>query len=91
MPTIVETLAAYVAADRLGVLPDLVVHHAKRALIDWFAALLPGTGLPPATLLMAGLEDELGHGGAIIYGSRQRGPIRTAALINATAAQRFVF
>ncbi|HVJ53015.1 MAG TPA: MmgE/PrpD family protein [Aliidongia sp.] len=93
MPTVIEKLAAYVVADRTKVLPPDVIHHAKRALIDWFAALLPGTSLPPATLLVAALEDELGTGlgGAVIYGTRRRAPIRTAALINATASHTIEF
>ncbi len=91
MPTIIETLAAYVVADRARDLPDAVVHHAKRALVDWFASLLPGARLPPATLLFAALEDELGGGDALIYGAGKRAPLRTAALINATASHTIEF
>ena len=62
MPTIAETLAIYAADQRHTPLSSDVTHHAKRALIDWFAALLPGSILTPATLLAEGLEDELDHG-----------------------------
>ncbi len=84
-PTIVETLAAYVAA------PADVVHHAKRALIDWFAAMLPGSQLAPATLLTAALEDETGTGRAWVYAGKCRAPLRTAALINAAASHTIEF
>ena len=51
MPTLAETLAAYAVGERSAPLSDEVRHHARRALIDWFAALLPGALLAPATLL----------------------------------------
>jgi 2-methylcitrate dehydratase PrpD len=91
MPTIVETLAGYVAAERERTLSPHVVHHAKRALIDWFAAMLPGSQVAPATLLTAALEDETGHGRAWVYAGRCRAPLRTAALINASAAHTIEF
>jgi 2-methylcitrate dehydratase PrpD len=89
MPTIAESLAAFVADA--APLPPEVIHHAKRAVIDWFACLLPGASLPPATLLQAALADELGHGKAIVYGCDRRAAIRTAALINATASHTIEF
>jgi 2-methylcitrate dehydratase PrpD len=91
MPTVAETLAEYAAQEQTARLSDEVRHHARRVLIDWFAALLPGALLPPATLLMRGLADELGHGQAIVYGSGQRASLRAAALINATASHTIEF
>jgi 2-methylcitrate dehydratase PrpD len=91
MPTIAEILAEYAAREQTAPLSESVRHHARRALIDWFAALLPGATLPPATLMAAALEDELGHGEAIIYGSGRRGSLRAAALINATASHTIEF
>ncbi|MEJ1978340.1 MAG: MmgE/PrpD family protein [Acetobacteraceae bacterium] len=90
MPTVVETLAEYAAAEAGRVLPEAVRHHARRALIDWFAALLPGSRLPPATLLDAALDDETG-GRALVYTSLRRAPLRTAALINAAASHTIEF
>ena len=89
MATITETLAAY-AVSETTLRPE-VVHHAKRALIDWMACLLPGAVEAPATLLVEALADEVGYGGAIIYGSLKRAPLRTAALINATASHTIEF
>ena len=91
MATIAERLAEYAEHELTAPLADDVRHHAKRALIDWFAALLPGAVLPPATLLAEALEDELGHGNAIVYGRNQRASLRAAALINATAAHSIEF
>jgi 2-methylcitrate dehydratase PrpD len=91
MATVAEQLAEYAAAEQVARMSEEVRHHAKRAVIDWFAALLPGALLPPATLLADALDDEVGHVGAIVYGSGRRAPIRTAALINAAASHTIEF
>jgi len=64
--------------------PD-VMHHAKRAVIDWCAALLPGAISAPATLLEKALADELDRGPAELARGR-KATMRAAALINGTAA-----
>lgn len=91
MPTIVQTLAAYAETLRHAPVDDVVRHHTRRAVIDWFACLLPGSLLPPATLLRQALADEIGHGAAILYGSLAPAPMRTAALINGTASHIIEF
>jgi 2-methylcitrate dehydratase PrpD len=88
--TVIETLAEYAAAETGRVLPADVRHHARRAVIDWFAALLPGSELAPATLLAAALDDET-SGRALVYATGRRAPLRTAALINATASHTIEF
>ncbi|HEX6268035.1 MAG TPA: MmgE/PrpD family protein [Burkholderiales bacterium] len=70
---VVERFAAWAEGSRASSLPGHVMHHAKRAVIDWHAALYPGSVLPPATLLAKALKQELGAP-------------RTTALINGTAA-----
>src|SRR4051794_39749032 len=60
-------LADHAADWRTRPLPEHVAHHARRALIDWFAALLPGCAYPPATLLAAAMAAERGPGHAICY------------------------
>src|SRR5919201_748764 len=52
-------------------IPAEVVHHARRAMIDWHAALYPGSVVPPATLLKRALPTT---------------DARTVALINGAAA-----
>ncbi len=90
MPTVAETLAGYAAAETRGTLSATVRHHACRAVIDYFAVLLPGSRLPPATLLAAALAEETG-GQALVYAGSRRAPLRTAALVNATAAHTIEF
>ena len=62
-----------------------VIHHARRAAIDWHAAVYPGAVLPPAALLEKALAGELDRGEARLALGR-RATVRAAALINATAA-----
>lgn len=79
---LLQRIADYAVSERTTMLPDGVVHHAKRALLDWFAALLPGTREAAAAILRESLAEELGPGDAEIYGLGRRGPLRAAALVN---------
>ncbi len=80
-------LADHAASWRSAPLTEELDRHARRALVDWFAALLAGASRPPATLISAALEDEVrGGGGAICYVSGRRVPVRHAALLNGTAS-----
>jgi 2-methylcitrate dehydratase PrpD len=72
---VVERFAAWAEAWRKEPIPAEVLHHARRALIDWHAALLPGSMVPPATLLEKALGEEFA-----------RGTPRALALVNGTAA-----
>ena len=82
---VVERFAAFAETFRTQPLPAEVLHHAKRAVIDWHAALYPGAVMAPATLLERALAEELDHGGARLALGR-RAPARSAALINGAAA-----
>src|SRR3712207_1872371 len=84
-------LADHAASWRGRPMPPEVAHHARRALIDWFAALLPGCLHPPATLLAAALAPERGTGRAVCYVDGGTGALRHAALLNATASHSVEF
>jgi 2-methylcitrate dehydratase PrpD len=79
-------LADHAAGWRDAALAPEVEHAARRALVDWFAALLPGCGLPPATLMARALAAARGTGGAICYVDGVAGAPRHAALLNGTAS-----
>jgi 2-methylcitrate dehydratase PrpD len=87
---LLETIADYAVRERASRLPPEVVHHAKRAVIDWYASLLPGSRVPPATLLEQALAEELDRGRARLASGR-RATTRAAALINGTAAHAVEF
>lgn len=82
---VVERYAGWAESYRGVPLAPQVLHHAKRAVIDWYAALLPGAVVAPATLLEAALREELDTGSARLALGR-RASVRAAALINGAAA-----
>jgi 2-methylcitrate dehydratase PrpD len=48
---LVERFADWAVGFRTQPLSKDVLHHARRAVIDWHAALYPGTMVPPVTLM----------------------------------------
>lgn len=66
-------------------LPDKVVHHAQRAVIDWYASLYPGLDTLAVQVLQATLADDLDRGDARLALGRAA-TARAAALIHGTAA-----
>ena len=82
---VVARFAAFAETFRTQPLPPEVLHHAKRAVIDWHAALYPGAVMAPATLLERALAEELDRGRARLALGR-RAAVRAAALINGAAA-----
>jgi 2-methylcitrate dehydratase PrpD len=87
---LLETIAEYAVREQTAKLPKEVVHHAKRAVVDWAACLLPGSRAAPATLLEQALADELDHGRARLASGR-RASLRAAALINGAASHTVEF
>jgi 2-methylcitrate dehydratase PrpD len=87
---LLETIADYAVREQTSKLPPEAIHHAKRAVIDWYASLLPGSRVVPATLLEQALADELDHGRARLASGR-RATIRAAAVINGAASHAVEF
>ena len=83
--TVAQAFAEFGATLHQERLSPEVIHHAKRAVVDWYAALLPGALEAPATLLETALAEDLDRGAAKLALGR-RATARTAALINGTAA-----
>jgi 2-methylcitrate dehydratase PrpD len=53
-----ERFAAWAVSLRDKPLEKAVVHHARRAVIDWHAALYPGMVVPPVTLMKKAFAGE---------------------------------
>ena len=87
---LMHQLADYAIKEQTSRLPAEVIHHAKRAVIDWYAALLPGSICPPATLLEQAFAEDLDRGKAHLARGRQA-TMRTAALINGAASHTVEF
>ncbi|KQP13707.1 MmgE/PrpD family protein [Pseudorhodoferax sp. Leaf267] len=80
-----ETFGHYAQDYHHTALPDEVIHHAKRAVIDWYASLFPGLAADPLAQLEQVLADDLDRGRARL-GNGRRATARAAALYNGTAA-----
>lgn len=91
MTTVLETYAHFAAGLRTAPLDDAVRHHAVRAVVDWFAACVPGGVMAPATLVAEALSDQIGAGAASLVPSGIRATPQTAALINGTASHTVEF
>jgi 2-methylcitrate dehydratase PrpD len=82
---VVERFAGFAEGYRRQPVAPQVLHQAKRVVIDWYAALLPGAKVAPALLLERALAEELDRGEAQLALGR-RASVRAAALINGAAA-----
>jgi 2-methylcitrate dehydratase PrpD len=80
-----EVFARYAARFHNEPLSDDVLHHAKRAVVDWHASLYPGLDAASVLALEAVLADDLDRGAARLARGRAATP-RAAALIQGTAA-----
>ena len=87
---LLQQIADYAVREQTSTLPKEAIHHAKRAVIDWYASLLPGSRVAPAVQLEQALADELDHGRARLASGR-RATLRAAALINGSAAHAVEF
>jgi 2-methylcitrate dehydratase PrpD len=88
---IVDEFARYAQFEAGRPLPAEVAHHAKRALIDWFAALFPGIGGAPGAQLMRAHAGEIGHGKSSLPGQRTTAFPGTAAWINGSISHAVEF
>lgn len=85
------TYARFAAALPGQRLSDDVLHHARRCLIDWYAATLPGSLLAPATALREALGEEVGRGPSRLLPDALAAGTRAAALINGAASHTVEF
>jgi len=96
--TVVAELASFAVARRAAPLPEAVRHAAVRAVVDWVAAAVPGSLQPPTRILAEALAGEAGTGTGTATGAEAGAGaarlvpsgrpvgVRTAALLNGTAA-----
>ncbi len=87
---LLQKIADYAIREQTSILPADVIHHAKRAVIDWYASLLPGSRVAPAILLEQALAEDLDHGRARLASGRHA-TLRAAALINGAASHSVEF
>lgn len=82
--TVAGTFAEFAAGLRAEAVPANALRGARRCLVDWWGGTLAGGVEAPATVLARALEPETGPARLLAGGGGA--DMRTAALINATAA-----
>lgn len=82
---VTEALAQYAGSVRQTPPPEAVLHHAKRAVVDWFASAFAGLDVAPVPMIERVLVDDLGRGPARLLRGGAATP-RAAALIHGAAA-----
>jgi 2-methylcitrate dehydratase PrpD len=90
MSKLLSAIADYAVREQTAPLRPEVIHHAKRAVIDWYACLLPGSIVTPGTILEQALAEDLDHGNSRLASGR-RATTRAAALINGAASHSVEF
>ena len=88
--TVIEAFAAFAVRYAREPVAATVAHAARRSIIDWTAALLPGAITVPATMLEVAHAEDLDRGRAELARGR-RATVRAAALINGAAAHAIEF
>lgn len=88
---LIDQFAAYVGNQAHAPLPDDVQHHARRVVIDWFAALLAGVSMAPGKQLMAAHREELGVGHSTVLGHGTTAFPALAAWINGSVSHAAEF
>lgn len=71
--------------------PADALHHAKRAVLDWFSALYPGTRIDPCAQLLKANASELGSGRSSLPGCGTTAFAATAAWITGSVSHAVEF
>ena len=83
---LLKGFAAFALSERSKGPGVEVTRAATRAVVDWFSATLAGAQTRPSRALTRALVEDDVTGPARLVGSGRAVPVRTAALINATAS-----
>ncbi len=88
---VLAPFARFAASAATREITDAVMHAAKRCVLDYMGATLPGGAIAPASLMKTAFTDMLGHGQARLYPGGETTDARTAALINGAASHTIEF
>ena len=89
--TVIEKIAEYIVGESEQRQPAQVIYHAKRAFIDWFAAMYSGSIQDPNPLLRQAFIDEDDTQQAVIFPYGQRSSVKVAAFLNGASAHTSEF
>ena len=88
---LIDQIADYIVSEQTSKLSPSTRHHAKRAVIDWFAAMYPGSIQDPNPMLCAAFVNSDDPVQSTIFPAGQRSNAKTAALLNGPSAHTSEF
>jgi len=88
---VLASFARFTASAARIDIPDTAMHAAKRCVLDYMGATLPGGAIAPASLMKVAFSDMLGRGSARLYPGGETTDPRTASLINGAASHTIEF
>lgn len=83
--SVIQLFAAFATQFNETTVPDKVWHHAKRAIIDWYASFYPGLETESVRVLEKILSEDFDRGESKLANGRPA-TTRAAAFLNGTAA-----
>lgn len=84
--TVLQRCAELAVTTRRSPTMPAVLHAATRVVVDWVAATVVGSTMPPAVIMRGALLDGEPGGSAQVVGDHRRASPRMAALLNAVAS-----
>ena len=88
---LIEKIADYIVQEQTRQFAPCTIHHAKRAVIDWFAAMYSGSVQDPNPMLRAAFIDTGDPQHAIVFPTGDHSTIKTAAFLNGASAHTSEF
>ncbi|MGB2251450.1 MAG: MmgE/PrpD family protein, partial [Candidatus Puniceispirillaceae bacterium] len=88
---LIEKIADYIVQEQTRPFAPNTIHHAKRAVIDWFAAMYPGSVQDPNPMLRAAFIEAGDLQQSIVFPTGDYSTIKTAAFLNGASAHTSEF
>ena len=88
---LIEKIADYIVFEREKPLSPKTIHHAKRAVIDWFAAMYSGAIQEPNPMLRRAFLDPDDPQQSIVFPTHRYSSVKTAAFLNGASAHTSEF
>lgn len=88
---LIEKIADYIVTEKMRPLSSQTIHHAKRATIDWFAAMYPGSIQEPNPMLRAAFIDSHDPQQSLVFPFCKYTTAKTAAFLNGASAHTSEF
>ena len=80
--TLLQEFGKFIDSSQHDFFTEDMMHHARRALLDWQGALIAGSDSLAAQKLRSSYKEELGFGQCSVAGTTQTAFTRAAAFIN---------